>query len=178
MNHRQPKTEALQMSQRDAVRESLEKLSDGNHGPAGSDDNAFMNRACDIIIAFLNKNSVAPADVPALITSVHATLSQLFGEAAQARPGPAAKSGAISVANIHDTVTPDYIICLEDGKRLQTLKRYIGGRFGLTSDQYRQKWNLPEDYPMVAPNYAKRRSRIAKQMGLGRKRPKKGRKRG
>ncbi len=69
---------------------------------------------------------------------------------------------------MHNTVTPDYIICLEDGKRLQTLKRYIGGRYGLTPEQYREKWNLPDDYPMVAPNYAKRRSHIAKQMGLGR----------
>jgi len=164
------------MSQRDALRESLAKIADGKRRDSENNENAFMDRACDIVIAFLNKNTVAPADVPGLITSVHATLSRLFGPGAQPGPGAAGKSlkGAL---NVHETVTPDYIICLEDGKRLQTLKRYIGGRYGLTPDQYRQKWNLPVDYPMVAPNYAKRRSQIAKQMGLGQKPPKKRRKR-
>jgi predicted transcriptional regulator len=100
---------------------------------------------------------------------VHATLSRLFGVPAQGGREAATGGGAIKTApNVRNTVTPDYIICLEDGKRLQTLKRYIGGRYGLTPEQYREKWNLPEDYPMVAPNYAKRRSQIAKQMGLGR----------
>jgi predicted transcriptional regulator len=166
------------MTQRGLAGESLTEIRDGRQRPAEASQNAFLDHACDIIIAFLNKNSVSPEDVPALITSVHATLSRLFGPAVQGSGETvAAQDGkARPTLNIHETVTPDYIICLEDGKRLQTLKRYIGGRFGLTPEQYRQKWNLPHDYPMVAPNYAKRRSQIAKKMGLGRKLAKKRRK--
>ena len=162
------------MNQRDLIQATLGEIAGG--GPRGTEasQNVFLDRACDIIIAFLSKNSVAPEDVPGLITSVHATLSRLFGPGAQSA---AAGSATRPALNIHETVTPDYIVCLEDGKRLQTLKRYIGGRYGLSPEQYRQKWNLPDDYPMVAPNYAKRRSQIAKKMGLGRKPAKKRRKR-
>ena len=144
------------------IQDTVAKMAGKQGRPPGQQ--AFMDRACDIIIAFLNNNSVAPGEVPGLIASVHATLSRLYGP------------GAGGAVDIHATVTPDYIVCLEDGKRLQTLKRYLGGRFGLTPEQYRQKWNLPSDYPMVAPNYAKRRSQIAKKMGLGHKRGKKRRK--
>ena len=147
------------MIQRD--QKALAENTNEKHRPLEIGEREFLDRACDIIIAFLNKNSVAPEDVPSLITSVHATLSRLFGTPAQGNP-------IKGTASMRNTVTPDYIICLEDGKRLQTLKRYIGGRYGLTPEQYREKWNLPDDYPMVAPNYAKRRSQIAKQMGLGR----------
>ena len=155
------------MIQRD--QKALAENTNEKHRPLEMGEREFLDRACDIIIAFLNKNSVAPEDVPSLITSVHATLSQLFGTPAQGGR-EAARSGSPikGTASMRNTVTPDYIICLEDGKRLQTLKRYIGGRYGLTPEQYREKWNLPDDYPMVAPNYAKRRSQIAKQMGLGR----------
>ena len=146
----------IQRDQKALAENTNEKLR-----PIEIGEKEFLDRACDIIIAFLNKNSVAPEDVPSLITSVHATLSRLFGTPAQGSP-------IKGTASMRNTVTPDYIICLEDGKRLQTLKRYIGGRYGLTPEQYREKWNLPDDYPMVAPNYAKRRSQIAKQMGLGR----------
>ena len=90
----------------------------------------------------------------------------------QGGSGPTGGSTIRAASKVGNSVTSDYIVCLEDGKRLQTLKRYIGGRYGLTPEQYRKKWNLPDDYPMVAPNYAKRRSQIAKQMGLGQK-PKK-----
>jgi predicted transcriptional regulator len=159
-------------------RKALAENTNEKHRPLEIGEKEFLDRACDIIIAFLNKNSVAPEDVPSLITSVHATLSRLFGASAQGDRGAAGVGNAIKPApNMRDTVTPDYIICLEDGKRLQTLKRYIGGRYGLTPDQYREKWNLPDDYPMVAPNYAKRRSQIARQMGLGKKHKKKPRKR-
>ena len=160
------------MNQRN--REALAGGTNEKHFPLDIGEKEFLDRACDIIIAFLNKNSVAPEDVPALITSVHATLSRLFGAPAQGGKAAARGGNATKAApNMHDTVTPDYIVCLEDGKKLQSLKRYIGGRYGLTPEQYRQKWNLPDDYPMVAPNYAKRRSQIAKQMGLGRKSKKK-----
>jgi len=155
------------MIQRD--QKAVAENTNENHRPLEIGEREFLDRACDIIIAFLNKNSVAPEDVPSLITSVHATLSRLFGAPAQDGREAARGSSTIKATpNMRNTVTPDYIICLEDGKRLQTLKRYIGGRYGLTPEQYREKWNLPDDYPMVAPNYAKRRSQIAKQMGLGR----------
>jgi predicted transcriptional regulator len=160
------------MSQRD--HKALAEDKNEKHRPLEIGEKEFLDRACDIIVAFLNKNSVAPEDVPGLITSVHATLLRLFAAPAQGGRKAATGRSAIKTApNVRNTVTPDYIICLEDGKRLQTLKRYIGGRYGLTPEQYREKWNLPEDYPMVAPNYAKRRSQIAKQMGLGRTQKKK-----
>ena len=155
------------MIQRD--HKALAENTNEKHRPLEIGEREFLDRACDIIIAFLNKNSVAPEDVPGLITSVHATLSRLFGVPAQGGREADRSGGTIKVMpSTRNTVMPDYIICLEDGKRLQTLKRYIGGRYGLTPEQYRAKWNLPDDYPMVAPNYAKRRSQIAKQMGLGR----------
>jgi predicted transcriptional regulator len=152
------------MIRRNTIQKSLKQIAVATPPKDAHIQNAFMDRTCDVIVAFLNKNSVAPEKVPALLIAVHATLLKLFGPAAEM-----GTQGSKSSPNIRDSVTPDYIICLEDGKRLQSLKRYIGRRYGLTPDQYRQKWNLPSDYPMVAPNYAKRRSQIAKKMGLGKK---------
>lgn len=165
------------MTRQDLIRNSITEIAGAKQDPIDGGQKEFLDRACDIIIAFLNKNSVAPDEVPGLITAVHSTLSRLFEPVAQGGAALAAGHGPKARLNIRETVTPDYIVCLEDGKHLQTLKRYIGGRYGLTPEQYRQKWNLPDDYPMVAPNYAKRRSQIAKEMGLGRKRPQKRRKR-
>ena len=154
--------------QRNTIEKSLGQVS----APAPSKNiqtqNTFMDHTCDITVAFLNKNSIAVEKVPKVIVAVHSTLLKLFGPAAGI-----GIHGSKSARSVSDSVMPDYIICLEDGARLKTLKRYIGRRYGLTPDQYRQKWNLPNDYPMVAPNYAKRRSQIAKKMGLGKKPAKK-----
>jgi predicted transcriptional regulator len=115
----------------------------------------------EIVSAYVSKNEVAAADLPALIKSVHQTLGGIGGSPRHA----AGKQPAVPVKK---SVTPDYIVCLEDGKKLKMLKRYLRSRYGLTPDAYRAKWNLPADYPMTAPNYAARRSDFAKQIGLGR----------
>ena len=123
-------------------------------------DDEILKQVTEIVAAYVSKNEVAAADLPALIKSVHATLGGIGG----AESGASFKPPAVSVKK---SVTPDYIICLEDGKKLKMLKRYLRARYGLTPDAYRAKWNLPADYPMTAPNYAARRSDFAKQIGLG-----------
>ena len=120
----------------------------------------ILKLASDIVAAYVSNNPVAVSDLPAMIKSVHATLGGFTGEP---RPG-AGKPPAVPVKK---SVTPDYIVCLEDGKKLKMLKRYLRSRYGLTPEAYRAKWNLPADYPMTAPNYAARRSEFAKQSGLG-----------
>jgi predicted transcriptional regulator len=123
-------------------------------------DDEILKQVTEIVAAYVSKNEVAAADLPALIKSVHATLGG-FNGVEGAGPG---KPPAVPVKK---SVTPDYIVCLEDGKKLKMLKRYLRSRHGLTPDAYRAKWNLPADYPMTAPNYAARRSDFAKQIGLG-----------
>jgi predicted transcriptional regulator len=120
----------------------------------------ILKQVTEIVAAYVSKNEVAAADLPALIKSVHATLGGFGGEAR----APAGKAPAVPVKK---SVTPDHIVCLEDGKKLKMLKRYLRTRYGLTPDAYRAKWNLPADYPMTAPNYAAKRSDFAKQIGLG-----------
>jgi predicted transcriptional regulator len=116
-----------------------------------------------IVAAYVNKNPIPAADLPSIIKSVHGTLGGLSaggtGETA---------SGQKPVVPVKRSITADYIICLEDGKKLKMLKRYLRSNFGMTPEEYRAKWNLPADYPMVAPNYAKQRSDFAKKIGLGR----------
>ena len=124
-------------------------------------DEDILKQVTDIVAAYVSKNEVAAADLPALIKSVHATLGGFNG----AENGGPGKPPAVPVKK---SVTPDYVICLEDGKKLKMLKRYLRARYGLSPDAYRAKWNLPADYPMTAPNYAARRSDFAKQIGLGR----------
>ena len=130
-------------------------------------DEEILKQVTEIVSAYVSKNEVAAADLPALIKSVHDTLGG-FGGSEAGSPG---KAPAVPVKK---SVTPDFIICLEDGKKLKMLKRYLRARYGLTPDAYRAKWNLPADYPMTAPNYAARRSEFAKQIGLGRPRKKRG----
>ncbi|WP_349514791.1 MucR family transcriptional regulator [Erythrobacter sp. NFXS35] len=117
----------------------------------------------DIVTAHVSNNGVALADVPGLITDVYAALANLGAqtEPEEVRPDPA--------VSIRSSVKPDYIVCLEDGKKLKMLKRYIRTNFDMTPEEYRARWNLPADYPMVAPNYAKKRRDLAKKIGLGRK---------
>jgi predicted transcriptional regulator len=122
-------------------------------------DEEILKQVTEIVAAYVSKNEVAAADLPALIKSVHATLGGFGGES-----GLSGKAPAVPVKK---SVTPDYIVCLEDGKKLKMLKRYLRTRYGLTPDAYRAKWNLPAEYPMTAPNYAAKRSDFAKQIGLG-----------
>ena len=122
----------------------------------------LIELAADVVSAYVANNSVPAADVPGLIAAVHASLNQLG-----AAPAPEPERATPPVP-IRKTVTPDHIISLEDGKPYKTLKRHLAGR-GLTPEQYRQKWGLPPDYPMVAANYAAQRSELAKSIGLGQK---------
>ncbi len=115
----------------------------------------------NIVAAHVSNNSVAVADLPRLIREIHDTLSSVDagGDRELERPTPAVP--------IKKSVTPDYIVCLEDGKKLKMLKRHLQRAFSLSPEEYRERWGLPADYPMVAPNYAKQRSKLAKQIGLG-----------
>ena len=117
-----------------------------------------------IVAAYVSKNSLPLSDLPTLIQQVHSALSGVGSVSAATiaeRPEPAVP--------VKKSVTPDFIICLEDGKKLKMLKRHLKTAFNLSPEQYRERWGLPADYPMVAPNYADQRSRLAKQIGLGTK---------
>ena len=117
----------------------------------------------DIVAAHVSNNSVAVEDVAGLISNVYGALAGL-GQAVtvvEALPEPA--------VSIRASIKPDYIVCLEDGKKLKMLKRHLMTHYNMTPDQYRARWNLPADYPMVAPNYAEKRRELAKKIGLGRK---------
>ena len=117
----------------------------------------------DIVAAHVSNNDVTVDSVPELITNVYSALSGLGddGEADDTPPEPA--------VSIRASVKPDYIVCLEDGKKLKMLKRYLRTNYDMTPEEYRARWNLPADYPMVAPNYAAKRRDLAKKIGLGRK---------
>jgi predicted transcriptional regulator len=128
----------------------------------------LLEMTSDIVSAFASNNQVATGDLPDLIRSVHATLNGLSsGEAAMPEAAPA--EPLVPAVPIKKSVTPDAIICLEDGKPFKTLKRHLMTAYGMTPAEYREKWNLPKDYPMVAPNYSAQRAATAKKIGLGRK---------
>jgi predicted transcriptional regulator len=116
----------------------------------------------EIVSAYVSNNSVAAADLPALIQSVHRALSGITGSVEVAEIAP--KEPAVPVRR---SITPDFLICLEDGRKFKSLKRHLRTKYNMSPEEYRAKWALPKDYPMVAPNYAKARSDLAKQMGLG-----------
>ncbi|MFT4025865.1 MAG: MucR family transcriptional regulator [Novosphingobium sp.] len=117
----------------------------------------------DIVAAHVSNNSVAVGDLASLITSVYGALAGLGA------PAPAAEAPPEPAVSIRSSVKPDHIVCLEDGKKLKMLKRHLMTHYNLTPEQYRARWNLPADYPMVAPNYAEKRRELAKKIGLGRK---------
>ena len=117
----------------------------------------------DIVAAYVANNALPIADLPALIQSVHSPLAQLASGPVIAAPLVEKKEPAVS---IRKSITPDYLVCLDDGKKFKSLRRHLG-TLGLTPDEYRAKWSLPADYPMVAPNYAAQRSELAKRSGLG-----------
>lgn len=127
-----------------------------------SSNERLLTLASQIISAYVGNNTVSASDLPSVMSSVYQNLTRLGTTAAaapEARPDPAVP--------VRRSVTPEYIICLEDGKKLKMLKRHLKTAYNMTPDQYRERWGLPVDYPMVAPNYAKQRSKLAKQIGLG-----------
>ncbi|MES0178996.1 MucR family transcriptional regulator [Mesorhizobium sp. M0025] len=119
--------------------------------------------AADIVAAYVSNNPLPVGELPKLIGDIHAALKGIGTPATE----PVVKQEP--AVSIKKSVTPDFIICLEDGKKFKSLKRHIGVHYNLSPEEYRQKWNLPADYPMVAPNYAATRSALAKSIGLGRK---------
>jgi predicted transcriptional regulator len=135
---------------------------DEKSSKAGSED--LLRLSVDIVASYLANNSVSTGAIPDLIRSVHGALQ--VAEQPKAPDKPIEKQKP--AVPIGRSITEDYIVCLEDGKRLKMLKRYLRSRHNLTPDEYRRKWGLPPDYPMVAPAYATRRSEFAKQIGLGR----------
>ncbi len=131
----------------------------------GADQETLLSQTADIVASYVAKASVPVGELPQLIQQVHAALAGVRVEP-QPKPKP--------FVTIKGSVTPNYVICLECGRKAQMLKRHLSLAHGLTPEEYRQKWGLPSNYPIVAPKYARQRSEIAKKRGLGRK-PKKGR---
>ncbi|HEX8938252.1 MAG TPA: MucR family transcriptional regulator [Sphingomicrobium sp.] len=127
-------------------------------------EDTLLTLTADIVAAHVSNNSVAVNDLPNLIQNVHSALTGISGKAAAAEPKPEPK------VSIRSSIKPDYIVCLEDGKKLKMLKRHLMTHYKMTPEQYRQKWGLSADYPMVAPNYAEQRRTLAKSIGLGTKR--------
>jgi predicted transcriptional regulator len=126
------------------------------------DNEEILRMTTDIVASFLSHNSVPSDNVPELIKSVHSTMKEI----SSGEPKPESKpKPAVPVSK---SVTDDYIVCLEDGKKLKMLKRYLRSQYDMSPEDYRRKWGLPADYPMVAPSYSRRRSDFAKEIGLGR----------
>jgi MucR family transcriptional regulator, transcriptional regulator of exopolysaccharide biosynthesis len=140
--------------------------------PATNMNSDVLRHACSIVVAYLGKNHIAQSELPGMIRSVHGALGSLSGIAVS-DIGTSQKPAV----PIKRSITPDFIVCLEDGKKLKMLKRYLRGKYKLSPEQYRAKWALPADYPMVAPNYAALRSQFAKDNGLGRRPVPKGKRR-
>ena len=136
-------------------------MADTSNGPN------YIELAADIVSAYVSNNSVSATELTALIGDVHTALLRVSSGAVEV-PAEAPKP-AISVKK---SITPDYIVCLEDGKKFKSLKRHLRTQYNMSPEEYREKWGLPADYPMVAPNYAQARSALAKQMGLGQQRRK------
>jgi len=128
-----------------------------------SDEASCIQLTANIVSAHVSNNTVSSAEIPALIGQVYSALMRASNGAAVAAPAGPVKP-AVSIKH---SITPEYLVCLEDGKKFKSLKRHLRTQYRMTPDQYRAKWNLPADYPMVAPNYAAARSQLAKQMGLG-----------
>jgi predicted transcriptional regulator len=122
----------------------------------------FLELTAAIVSAYIENNAIGPADLPKLVRDVHAALGGLLVPAPQVAPVP------VPAVSIRRSITPDYLICLEDGRRFKSMKRHLV-KLGVTPEQYRAKWSLPSDYPMVAPNYSAYRSSLAISLGLGRK---------
>ena len=122
----------------------------------------LISLTSDIICAYVSNNAVSSSELPGIIGEIHEALSR-----ASQRTGTIEREELKPAVALKKSVTPDYIICLEDGKKFKSLKRHLRTHYNLSPEEYREKWGLPHDYPMVAPNYAAARSQLAKQMGLG-----------
>lgn len=129
-----------------------------------ADKDGLIDLAADIVAAYVSNNTVPATDLPALIRDVFGALDHVAKQ-----PAEVVEAELKPAVSIRRSVTPDYIICLEDGKKFKSLKRHLRTHYDLSPEEYREKWSLPHDYPMVAPNYAQARSDLAKKMGLGQK---------
>ena len=135
--------------------------SGGAHAVA---DHELVELSADIVSAYVGHNALSVTDLPKLIADVHNALKNL-----RSNSGPVVPTELKPAVPVKKSIAPDYLICLEDGKKFKSLKRHLRTHYDLSPEQYREKWGLPADYPMVAPNYSETRSRLAKDNGLGRK---------
>ena len=131
-----------------------------------SDTENYIELAAEIVSAYVSNNSVPASELATLLGDVHSAIVRVAGGVAAPAPAEAAKP-AVSPKK---SITNEFIVCLEDGRKFKSLKRHLRTQYNMSPEQYREKWNLPADYPMVAPAYAKARSALAKQMGLGQQR--------
>ena len=134
-----------------------------------ADSTNYVELAADIVSAYVSNNSIATSEIASLIGEVHSALVRVAGGAVEV-PLEALEPAV----PIKKSITPDYIICLDDGKKFKSLKRHLRTQYDMTPEEYRERWGLPPDYPMVAPNYAQARSQLAKKMGLGQQRRRRG----
>ncbi len=137
--------------------------------PDNTNSPNYVELAADIVSAYVSNNSVATSDLPSLISEIHSALMRISSGVVET-PSEALKPAV----PVKKSITPDYIICLDDGKKFKSLKRHLRTQYNMTPEEYRERWSLPADYPMVAPNYAQARSQLAKKMGLGQQRRKRG----
>jgi predicted transcriptional regulator len=128
----------------------------------------FIELTANIVSAYIGNNSVPVSEIPALISQIHSALARVSSGA------DVATEPLKPAVSVKKSITPEYLVCLEDGKKFKSLKRHLRTQYSMTPEQYRDKWDLPADYPMVAPNYAAARSQLAKQMGLGQQRRRRG----
>ena len=129
------------------------------------ESSSYIQLTADIVSAYLSNNSVSSSEIPSLISQVYSALKRVSNGQAAASVEPLKPA-----VPIKRSITAEYIVCLEDGKKFKSLKRHLRSQYDMTPERYREKWGLPADYPMVAPNYAAARSQLAKQMGLGQQR--------
>lgn len=122
----------------------------------------IIQMTSDVVAAYVSNNPVQASDLPSVIERVHRTIHDLSSHTREEAPKDVAPA-----VSVRKSITPDYLVCLEDGKRFKSLKRHLRSKYNLSPEEYREKWGLPADYPMVAPNYARQRSELAKKMGLG-----------
>jgi len=133
------------------------------HAAEKSPEDRLLRMTTNVVAAYVSNNSLPTGELPDIIASVYSSL-----RAIDRAPGEIKSEALRPAVPIRKSITPDYLICLEDGKKLKMLKRHLRSTYDMTPDQYRAKWGLPSDYPMVAPNYAEQRSAFAKKIGLGR----------
>lgn len=131
----------------------------------GSESQELVELTAKIVAAYVSNNSIIASELPQLINETHAALARATGQAVETE-----REEQRPKVSVKKSVMPDYIICLEDGKKFKSLKRHLRTHYNMTPEEYREKWGLPHDYPMVAPNYARQRSDLAKKMGLGTRR--------